>query len=311
MIRLLPLLGVVLALNLLTDSLTAATLKVERDAASLTVRGKAGAELLRYQLEKPADTTLASESACYFHPFTTPSGVVLTDVGPADHRHHRGIFFAWLQLKGEKEADFWGWGAYAPTKDRKVVNRSVTNSFARGDEAGFTIKNEWLAEGVAIMEEEVRAVTRETLGVRVLDLTYKLTPKIDLTHPRWAFSGFCVRLKKDGQAVASSPDGVVKLPAPNHMKPDSDWPDKPWYDFTFTQPDGKSAGAAVINHPANLPTLWHNGASMGMLNPCVVAPAEVVLKKDKPITLRYLVVGHDGAAPTEVLNKLAAEWRKQ
>ena len=65
---------------------------------------------LQYNVKKPADSKLSVESACYFHPFSTPSGAVITDVAPADHKHHRGIFLAWYDMKGKKDGDFWGWG---------------------------------------------------------------------------------------------------------------------------------------------------------------------------------------------------------
>jgi len=45
-----------------------------------------------------------------------------------------------------------------------------------------------------------------------------------------------------------------------------------------------------------------------MLNPCIVAPGEVKLQGGKPLVLRYRVVAHDGATPTELLNRLAKEW---
>jgi hypothetical protein len=35
----------------------------------------------------------------------------------------------------------------------------------------------------------------------------------------------------------------------------------------------------------------------------------VTMTPEAPLKLRYRVVVHDGATPTAVLNKLAAEWR--
>ena len=70
------------------------------------------------------------------------------------------------------------------------------------------------------------------------------------------------------------------------------------------------AGVAVINHPQNPPTLWHNHRDIRMLNPCIVAPAEVKLKANEPLVLRYRVVAHDGAsAAPGGSDRLAAEWR--
>ena len=70
------------------------------------------------------------------------------------------------------------------------------------------------------------------------------------------------------------------------------------------------AGAAIINHPSNPPTLWHNHRDVRMLNPCIVAPAEMNLYKDTPFQLRYCVVTFDGEVPTAALNGIAAEFRK-
>jgi hypothetical protein len=37
--------------------------------------------------------------ACYLHPVWTPGGTIVTDDFPADHYHHRGIFWAWPRVK--------------------------------------------------------------------------------------------------------------------------------------------------------------------------------------------------------------------
>lgn len=263
-------------------------------------------EVVRYQLKKPADSKASVESACYFHPLITPSGAVLTDVSPADHRHHRGIFFAWFEMKGKKDADFWGWGQYAPVKDRIIVNREVSDVTA----GSFRVKNDWMAEEIALVKEDLHAMVRTQGVARVLDLVYTLSSDGDVRLPQRAFSGFCLRMRKDGKGTVEGPEGEVKLPAPNHMKPETDWPAKPWYGYSITLPDGRQLGGAVIDHPKNPPALWHNAASIRMVNPCVVAPKDVVLKSGEPLVLRYRVVAWDGAVPRDLVNTLAKEWAK-
>src|SRR5687768_16118500 len=71
------------------------------DAVVVAVGDK---EALRYQLSKPEGSLLSIDSAAYFHPFATPGGTVVTDVAPDDHRHHRGIFLAWVEMHGKKDA---------------------------------------------------------------------------------------------------------------------------------------------------------------------------------------------------------------
>src|SRR5437868_4711487 len=125
------------------------TYTVEKTADAVVVKS-GDRETLRYQVLKPADSPLTASSACYFHPLTTPKGIVMTDVAPSDHKHHRGIFFAWLEMHGKKDADFWGWGQYAPVKDRVIVNKGVSES-AGGESASFRVSNEWQAEGEVLL----------------------------------------------------------------------------------------------------------------------------------------------------------------
>ena len=279
----------------------------EGDAIVVTADGR---PVLRYQLTKPADVKLPVEGGCYFHPVMTPSGVVVTDVAPKDHPHHRGIFLAWVEMHGAKDADFWGWGEHAPVKGRKIVPAGSVSTRATPGEAGFMIRNNWLVDEQPLIREQLTASVRADPAAKanVIDLTYSLTPTADLTLSRWAFSGFCVRARGDGKVTAVSPEGEVKLPNPSHVKPDSDWPAAKWYGYTLAFDDGKVAGVAVIDHPDNPPALWHNHRDIRMLNPCIVAPAEVKLKANQDLVLRYLVVAHDGPTPAEALNKLAAVW---
>ena len=270
----------------------------------VTVVSPQGRPFVTYQTERPADSKLPVESGCYFHPLYTPQGTVVTDVAPADHPHHRGVFLAWVEMHGKKDADFWGWGEHAPVKDRRIISDQLR---VGGSPTSFEFSNDWTAEGETLLEEKLSGGVRATDQANVLDLTYTLTPTADLKLTRWAFSGFCVRTRKDG-ITAFDADGPVKLPPPQHTKPESDWPDRSWYAYTLTAGDAKKGGVAVLGHPANPPTLWHNVTGIGMLNPCVVAPGEMKLAAAKPLTLRYRVVTFDGEVPTAKLDELAREW---
>jgi hypothetical protein len=284
--------------------------KVVQHPDAVSIQAPDGSPMLRYQVQLPSDTQLSVESACYFHPVTTPGGLVMTDVAPADHLHHRGIFLAWVEMHGAKKADFWGWGEHAPKQGRRIENRAVVDLVGNAQEGGFTAHNDWMAEDAVVLKEQLQVSARLLPSAQVLDLTYTITPQTHLTLSQWAFSGFCVRLPTDGKVEAFSPDGPVAHPNPKHTDPKSNWPDAPWYDLTLRFEDGKTGGVAVINHPANPPTTWHNQRGIRMLNPCIVAPAEMKLDPRNPLVLRYRVVLHDGPLPKELLDKLSIEWRK-
>jgi hypothetical protein len=267
-------------------------------------------EVLRYQIAPPRGTALPIETAGFFHPLATPAGVVATDLAPDDHKHHRGVFLAWVEMHGAKDADFWGWGKYAPTEGRRVVVRKV-EGLAGGKTARFRAASEWRADDTVLLREALSAALRADGAAHVLDLTYAITPAADTRLSRWAFSGFCVRGRKDGDVESvADPDGAVDRPPPNHMKPETDWPAKAWYGYTTKLKDGATVALAVVDHPRNPPSLWHNALSIRMLNPVIVAPGEVTLKAGKALTLRYRVVVQDGPLDRALVERLAGEWAR-
>ncbi len=224
-----------------------------------------------YHLVPPPNSGLPVEAGGYFHPFTTPLGAVVTDFVPPDHKHHRGVFLAWVEMHGAVDADFWGWGEHAPIKDRRIVNREVV----LGDAGSFTATNEWLAGDTLILTEKLTAKADFSADANVLDLTYRLTPEADTTLARWAFSGFCVRFPKLGDVTVHRPNGIMTLPNPSHDKPDTNWPAAPWYAATWKTPEGATAGVAVVNDARNPVTTWHNHRDLRMLNPSITAPGAV------------------------------------
>ena len=283
--------------------------QIEQTAGAVTFKSSAGETVLRYQLKGGFDKKLSVESGCYFHPFATPAGETVTEMAPDDHPHHRGIFLAFVEMHGEKDADFWGWGEHAPKDRRLIVNRSVTAG--QDKNAVLTAENEWTADGKTMIKETlVASLSQPSRQANMLDLYYTLTPTADVTLSRWAFSGFCVRTRKDAELTALGPKGEVKLANPSHVQPESDWPAQPWYAYELRLKDDTTAGVAVIDHPQNPPSLWHNHRDVRMLNPAIVAPAEVKLRGGEPLRLRYRVVAYDGRTPADELDRLAEEFAK-
>ena len=314
-----------LATPLLANSLKAddaPKFSLEKSNDALTINSPTKRLIATYHLTPPKNTPI--HSAAFFHPLHTPLGHVVTDLAPADHPHHRGVFLAFVETHAhfadmEIAADFWGWGQPAPTKNRRITHDSLTDLHADATHASFKSKNHWQAEDKTLLTETLHATVRQapkSASANILDLTYTLTPAAEkLTLSRWAFSGFCARTIKDAKLTAVGPAGPIpegKHPNPSHTKPDTDWPDAPWYAYELTPMTDRagrfrpqSFGVAVLNHPQNPKTLWHNHRDVRMLNPAIVAPAAVTLTPDKPLTLRYRVVAYDGGTPVDLLNQLA------
>ena len=279
------------------------------DADGVALVSPAGREVLGSLKTKPAGSALTANSACGIFPLLTPAGESVVALAPKDHPHHRGVFFAWYEMNGAEKADFWGWGAHAPTEGRRIVNTSLKLAARPDAGARMLIENEWRAGDVLMIRETLTVTSRALPEGNWTELTFMLTPTGDTTVPRAAFSGFCVKGKSGANAAITTPDGPAKLPSPKHDDPTTGWPDAAWYDYTATLDTGKTAGVTVLSHPANPPTKWHNPISIAMINPCILMDGDLVLKPSQPLTLRYAILAHDGPAPVAALEQLAKKFR--
>src|SRR2546425_11972280 len=287
---------------------------LEPDAAGKTLKDPSGRSVLGYLTTKPANVPLEGNSACCIHPFNTLGGECATDIAPPDHRDHRGIFFAWHDMaftrNGETlRGDFWGWGRFAPTEGRVIVNRDVPLARADVASAEIAVRNDWMIGRQAVMQEATTIRVGEEQGARVLDLTYRFTSDYDVTLNRMAFTGLCFRCRKDGQYGDSDTKSEVPLPDSSPTVPESDWPAREWYAHTVVHTDGKTVASAVIDHPSNPPAAWHGVRLVSFLNPCIAAPAAVNIPARRPLTLRYRAVAYDGRFPDGFLDRMAAQWR--
>jgi hypothetical protein len=287
---------------------------LEPDAAGKTLKDPNGRIVLGYLTTKPANVPLEGNSACCIHPFNTPGGERATDIAPPDHRDHRGIFFAWHDMTFKRNGetlrgDFWGWGRFAPTEGRAIVNRDLRLARADASSAEIAVRNDWMVGSQAVMHEETTIRAGEEAGARVLELTYRFTSDYDVTLNRMAFTGLCFRCRKDGQYFYSDSTGEVTLPDSSPTVPESDWPARDWYSHTVVHGDGKTVASALIDHPSNPPAAWHGVRLVSFLNPCIAAPAAVNIPARRPLTLRYRAVAHDGKFADGWLDRMAAQWR--
>lgn len=266
--------------------------------------------VLRYQVLRPSLGGPAVESGCYLHPVHTPAGVAVTEVAPEDHRHHRGIFCGWVEMHGPADADFWGWGEHAPTKGRRIVNETLEAEPPAMGYGRFRAINRWTAGEVTVLREDFRVGAGVRDGATVLDFTVGYQVEREVQLARWAFGGFAVRVRKEGQAVAWGPEGEVKRTPPQHTDPASNWPAAPWYALHLRLPEGKEATVVVVGRHNNPETTWHVVPGIGLINPSITAPAAVTLVPGKTLALRYRVMVFDGAPKLAAIQPMAESWYK-
>ena len=165
-------------------------------------------------------------------------------------------------------------------------------------------------QGEKVLDEFTTARVHEIPGAYVLDLVFRLTSDGDFTIGRMAFTGYVIRCRKDGESYLADATGKLSLPDSNPLKPESDWPARDWYIRTIALNSGKTVSAALIDHPRNPRSLWHEPRGVAFLNPCISALEPVHVPAGKPLVLRYRSVFQDGEFPPGLVDRLAAEWRR-
>jgi methane monooxygenase PmoA-like len=284
----------------------------ERTESFVLLKAPNGSPVLRYLYGKlpGGEKGPSVEGTCYTHPLSTPSGEVVTDLAPADHPHHRGVFCAWVKVEGENIGDWWGWGALAP-KERRLIQNKDVRVLDQGEKLGILrALNSWQAEGAVVLEEQVTIRAGQSPNCNVVDYEYRFSaptrkPVVIAQNP---FGGFCYRARPRGKLEISAPEGKMDRPDAIFNKAETNWPVSRWYDFTYTTPEGKVNGAAVMDHPKNPRSTWHIVRGIHMLNPCIVADGPVTIRPGEPLVLRYRLVAHDGAAASADLERLFTDF---
>jgi hypothetical protein len=264
--------------------------------------------ILRYVHERvpEGEKAPAVEGVCFTHPIYTPSGEIVTDLAPADHPHHRGVFCGWIEVEGEQPGDWWGWGAKAPKENRFVLNREARVTEHSADRVTLRLINAWRVGEETIVGERITLSATSLEGCHVIDYEFKHTvaTRKPVRIAQNPFGGFCYRARPRGKQEITGPNGRMMLPDAVFDRAETNWPSSHWYDLTYRADDGKVSGVAVMDHPNNPLSTWHVVRGIHMLNPCIVAEGPHEIEFGDPLYLKYRLVAHDGDAASVDLPKL-------
>jgi len=239
----------------------------------------------------------------FIHPLVGLDGETLTDLCPADHLHHRGVFWAWVRHEHDgKNVGSW-WIPEDMTCDPGAVS-SVSGPVFAGFSASHCLRpeNKDGTAGEGLLRNDVTCrVFPETKAGRAVDIDVALRALADdvriggtLTLGK-GYGGLTVRfapcqdkrIEADGQLLKE--DGV------RHRAR--------WADFSaiFAGPDGNPlrhrSGIAVLTHPSHpdYPPEWLL-RYYGVLSVCYPSLDMLVVPKDKPLRLSYRLWIHRGDA---------------
>jgi hypothetical protein len=222
-------------------------------------------------------------------------GAVLTEDFPADHYHHRGIFWAWpLTALGERVMDVWALDGIRPVFQSWLMRAGYV------DGARIGVVNGWKFDGgdtVPVIEQIVFHVHAAGENSRAIDFDLTFVNQADqpvrfLGAEGKGYGGFSYRPDATHKPFTfMAKDGVV---AQDALECETPWADVSWEDATT----GATRGVAIFQHPSN-PGYPHRGwifRHYGFLGACWPHTRPYYLPPGNSLRLRYRLMTHDGTA---------------
>ena len=255
-----------------------------------------GKDSICFYQKSPKDKGGEYSRCNYIHPLYGPDGTRLTEDFPADHPHHRGVFWAWHQILIDNKPVSDGW-------ELKNFQQKVTSiEFKRQNELGilYTTVNWssplWKNGSEAYLREKTKiTMYPQTGNYRRLDFEIQLKALTDHlsiggSDDEKGYGGFSVRLKLPSDMQFSGINGSVEpantaIDAGNIMN----------ISGSFLK-DGKRGGVAIWSDPENPDpsTKWILRNSASMQNAAFPGRQPIPIPFDQPLTLKYTIMVYLG-----------------
>jgi hypothetical protein len=269
-------------------------------------------------IEAPEGTNpLYGRRGAYIHPLFSPEGHVLTNVQPADHYHHYGIWNPWTRTVFEgRSIDFWNLAEGEGT----VGNSGILSTYSGELFAGFRVHHDHVdlqapeGEKTALNETwEVRAWMPSINGesVWLIDCTFLLNCATDSTVvlSQYRYGGgigfrATAEWTRENSTVLTS-EGITR--------PNADASYARWCRLEgATGPAGRS-GIVFMSHPANRShpepmRVWPEDANGGrgdlFFEFCPIRHQDWVLNPGREYVLRYRMIVFEGELDESTIEQL-------
>ncbi|TFG50984.1 MAG: hypothetical protein E4H40_00060 [Candidatus Brocadiia bacterium] len=267
-----------------------------------------GQDVLFYQ-RKAKSIKEGYSRADYVHPLYSLDGGVLTEDFPADHLHHRGVFWAWHQVWiGDKRIGD-GWVIKDITwevADCKVERTDKESAALRA--RVFWKSPLWTdrdgRQKPFVEQNTVITVHRVEADIRKIDfeiclLALEKDVRIGGAEGSKEYSGFSIRLKL--------PDEIKFSFANGEFEPTRTPIDKgAWINMTGSFVESENAaGTAILCHESTpgFPQKWILRRKASMQNAVFPGRDSIVVPTEKPLVLRYRLLVHKGQLNAEDIEK--------
>jgi hypothetical protein len=243
----------------------------------------------------------------YLHPVLSPSGRLVTDDYPANHRHHHGVWMAWTHTSFEgRKPDFWNMGG----KKGTVLADTLHTNWSGAVHAGFRAVH----RQVDLLAPEPRTVLNENWEARLFrsgDAPFRLfeitatqtcATASPLMLPKYHYGGLGLRGHGDWNGktncVFLTSEGITDREKGNSSR-------ARWC-YVGGQVDGAQAGTVILCHPGNFrapqPLRLHPTEPFFCYAPQQLG--EMAIRPGEPHVLRYRFAVLDGVPDAALIEQL-------
>ncbi|QDT12032.1 DUF6807 family protein [Planctomycetes bacterium K23_9] len=292
----------VIAILQLQPTVDAAEFQIIRDWQSVSV-SEGGKPVLTYQF---GDNQIAGEKpyrrAHYVHPLSDLKGNVISEDFPSDHRHHRGVFWAWHQvLVGDQSAgDAWicdqfSWDNQSVAAEivddtAKIQATAIWKSPQIRDSLGNPLPIASDSVTITVHPEnktqsESQSQNQSLQPYRAIDFRIAikaLQPDVRIggSDDEKGYGGFSTRFRMPESLQFVGTDGAI-APTKKAIKADR------W--MLFRAKEFSYAILVDANNPGESDQ-WILRQKRSMQNPVFPGRKPVALSQDDPLVLRYRLV---------------------
>jgi hypothetical protein len=251
----------------------------------------------------------------YVHPLWSLDGHILTEDGPVDHLHQRGIYWTWHQTyaEGTRLGDAW------------ICEDFVWDVLeTRIEDCGAGVKSlrvrvhwkspDWIDRSgnlKPVVDEQTRITVypahndHRAIDFEIALLALAKEVKIGGSEDEKGYGGFSARVKMPDDIRFESSGDLVQ-PETNALKAGS------WINIVAAFGEkGEKSGLTIMCHPANPGDInrWILRDKGSMQNPVYPGREPVPISQDVPTVLKYRLILHRGSLETLTLEKLYQEYR--
>lgn len=264
-----------------------------------------GKDSLLFYQKSPKDMDGKYSRCNYIHPLYGADNSRLTEDFPADHLHHRGVFWAWHQILIGNKSVSDGW----ELKNFQQKNTDIEFRLQKGI-GHLTATVDWISplwkygSEPYLQEQTTITMYPKTGSYRRIDFEIKLkalTDRLSIggSDDEKGYSGFSIRLKLPADVSFSGENGLVKptntaVTAGNSMK----------IDGSFLK-GGKKGGVVILSNPQNPDPSdsWIIRSKASMQNAAYPGRQPVAIPFDQPLVLKYSLLVFQGDMSEKKIKK--------